>query len=714
MATDTTNQTSAADQLSSENLEDGSRAGYKSKLKAFEEWLRRDNFDHLLTAEPGKLGFYFDWQTICAEPDVGKKSFAAELFHEYAANFKRRNAENNKPVSKSHMTGVRSAWNWCCNANHYVMPRDFTSQTKKTLRAVGKRYAKAKARGELADNARVPLSYTQYHTLCKKLWEEGTMEAKELNAFIQLQWNITCRADSVSSLSLPSIKAFNDALQVMIYTSKTNQEGEDVEARHIYFNPLSDCNGIDMRYTDVGLALGAYLLAFPGRRGNLALFFGPSIQEKMKKGFATLIQKHHELLGIDQDDIHLYGLHSLRKGAGTFCTSGSVGGPSMVSVGRRMEHNMGVQNIYLKFEHAGDMFVGRVVAAFPLNEPEFDTLPPAFDPIPDNISDHVILTFGKATTTFSRQCFLRRILANIVYHSDWLLSQLQDEDAVLQNHIFRTAGLIQILKPMIRLGGGGITATGIPPVTSVLRTLRTQVEEMRQWKQEFLTAMEKKIEECSVGSGTITPAFLQQHINRALDAHLEGITDTLSTMGIAHTVRELPSSNENENSTLNLHYWPSSPSRPQAEYHVLPIDYKLPSCDIKTALQLWFMGNAAQKIRPLRSLKKNLSKEFTRANEAQKFSEWRTCLCYIENLIVSNWSGVFPAKPSAEQVEDAWNAIKNNLGIPSQNGRGRRNLGALKVTTFKRLLVNAGKITLKRKRTRTPRRSSRRRTATTV
>ena len=78
---------------------------------------------------------------------------------------------------------------------------------------------------------------------------------KELNAFIQLQWNITCRADSVSSLSLPSIKAFNDALQVMIYTSKTNQEGEDVEARHIYFNPLSDCNGIDMRYTDVGLHL---------------------------------------------------------------------------------------------------------------------------------------------------------------------------------------------------------------------------------------------------------------------------------------------------------------------------------------------------------------------------------------------------------------------------------------------------------------------------
>ena len=81
---------------------------------------------------------------------------------------------------------------------------------------------------------------------------------------------------------------------------------------------------------------------------------------------------------------------------------------------------------------------------------------------------------------------------------------------------------------------------------------------------KVLTAMEKKIQECSVGSGTITPAFLQQHINRALDAHLEGITDTLSTMGIAHTVRELRSSNENENkSTLNLHYWPSSPSRPK-------------------------------------------------------------------------------------------------------------------------------------------------------
>lgn len=693
-------QQNAADGLASENLESGSQSGYRSKLKAFEAWLREEEFTSLITPEPGKLGYHFNWTVICEAPEDGKKSFAATLFHEYAANFKRKSG-NMKPVSKSHMTGVRSALQWCCGENNFVFPRDFTQQTKKTLRAVGKRYAKAKRAGEVDDNARRQLDFKQYYTICKLLWQEGTMEAKELNAFIQAQWNISCRGDSIATLSLPSIKAFNDAIQVMIFVSKTNQEGEDLEARHIYFNPLAESKGMDMRYVDVGSALGAYLLAYPDRRRHISLFYGNS-KERIKKSFAALLLKYHELLGIKKEDLHFYGLHSIRKGAGTYCTSGSVGGPSMVSVGRRMEHNMGIQNVYLKYEHAGDQFVGRVVAGLPLDSPDFDILPPSWSEIPSNLNEHLELIFGQSTVSLSRTSFLRRILANLVYHSDWLKARLSANDVVLQNHLFRTRGLLALLQPMVKLGGGGLTSTGVPTTTAILRGMTEQMEKMNTWKSEILTAIEKVAQ----GNGTITAAFIQTHITSALDTQLEAMTSRLSALGFRPSSANETESNEQTRQLV--HFWPPSAGHPQGKYHFLPRDYRLPSCGVKTALQLWLLGNENYNIAPLRDLKQNVSLEFSLPNEATKFFEWKTCMVYLERLIVSKWPGDLPSKFDPHDVEKAWNLIKNDMGIPASTRKGKRNLAALKVATVKKLLVEAGKITLKRTRRRRSRRSKKR------
>jgi hypothetical protein len=78
--------------------------------------------------------------------------------------------------------------------------------------------------------------------------------------------------------------------------------------------------------------------------------------------------------GLSPSDI---GTHSIRKGASTYVCSGCTGGPSIVSVCLRCGWSLGgVQDRYLRYESAGDQFVGRVVCGLPLDSCEFAILPP--------------------------------------------------------------------------------------------------------------------------------------------------------------------------------------------------------------------------------------------------------------------------------------------------------------------------------------------------
>ncbi|KAG6946214.1 hypothetical protein JG687_00016838, partial [Phytophthora cactorum] len=86
----------------------------------------------------------------------------------------------------------------------------------------------------------------------------------------------------------------------------------------------------------------------------------------------------HNLI-VDPKHQKHYDTHSIRKEVATFACSGSAGGPSIVSVCLRVGWSLGgVQDHYIRYESAGDQFLGRVVADLPLNRPEFATLPPHF------------------------------------------------------------------------------------------------------------------------------------------------------------------------------------------------------------------------------------------------------------------------------------------------------------------------------------------------
>jgi hypothetical protein len=110
---------------------------------------------------------------------------------------------------------------------------------------------------------------------------------------------------------------------------------------------------------------------------NDQLFPGNNQYERFRKEFQHLLTIEdvaEELArrGVVDDDL---GTHSLRKGAATYCSSGSTACPSSTAIHLRAVWSLGgVQNTYLRYEGAGDMYVGRVVSGLPTDRRTAHTL----------------------------------------------------------------------------------------------------------------------------------------------------------------------------------------------------------------------------------------------------------------------------------------------------------------------------------------------------
>jgi hypothetical protein len=78
----------------------------------------------------------------------------------------------------------------------------------------------------------------------------------------------------------------------------------------------------------------------------------------------------------------------------------------------------------LRYEAAGDMYVGRTVCGLPNNSPKFALLPPHFPAIDAEIDDAIIQMFGPPPTGL--RLILEFCLASIVYNSPFLTETLPE------------------------------------------------------------------------------------------------------------------------------------------------------------------------------------------------------------------------------------------------------------------------------------------------
>lgn len=84
-----------------------------------------------------------------------------------------------------------------------------------------------------------------------------------------------------------------------------------------------------------------------------------------------------EQVGLGPEDL---GTHSMCKGAATFCSSGSTACPSSSAIHLRAGWTLvGVQDSYIQYEAAGDMYVGRTLSGLPQDKAEFAIVGPYFD-----------------------------------------------------------------------------------------------------------------------------------------------------------------------------------------------------------------------------------------------------------------------------------------------------------------------------------------------
>jgi hypothetical protein len=210
--------------------------------------------------------------------------------------------------------------------------------------------------GQRIQTGKDPLSFELYSALCESTLQMGEKESMFVRTFLVVTWNLMCRSSNTVMIHHSHMEWRGDALRVYFAHMKNDQMGERPrDPRHVYANPLRPA-------VCPILALGVYWASFPFDGTSSQLFPGSAQYDRFHKQLSSLLAKEPlksllVRLGVNAQDV---GTHSIRKGAATFCYSGSTSCPSPTAVHLRAGWSLGgVQNTHLRYESAGNMHVGR-------------------------------------------------------------------------------------------------------------------------------------------------------------------------------------------------------------------------------------------------------------------------------------------------------------------------------------------------------------------
>lgn len=350
-----------------------------------------------------------------------------------------------------------------------------------------------------------------------------------------------CRISNTVNICLSHMHWFEDALAIRFAHQKNDQFGErNRDPRHIYANPLKP-------ETCTILSLGIYFLCFTYDPRFPQLFNGCNQYERYSKFLQRFISKpdvtaKFQQLGVDPSNI---GTHSLRKGAATFVTSGSTICPSSTATSLRAGWTMGkVEQTYLRYEAAGDQYVGRTVSGLPIDSEEFGILPPFFDDDFD-ITSALRTCFPTLPATLDRIATFA--LASVIYHSEWLRSTLPSAHPLFGTAPFVDTAMADVLKSHIQCRIGKIDdpirATGVPAHTMILNKLGDMIEEvkaigpaLKAVQPDIIKAVSSTVKNTIIEHAIQTRAISEEGLNDAMTRVLErtGIMRVVANLEVLH------------------------------------------------------------------------------------------------------------------------------------------------------------------------------------
>ncbi|KAI8895224.1 hypothetical protein BC833DRAFT_651416 [Globomyces pollinis-pini] len=508
------------------------------------------------------------------------------------------------------------------------------------------------------------LDFGLYRIFCRRLLCSGFKDYAFAHCSLVLCWNLMCGVSNGLGLKLNHLNWSADSLQVFFSQTKSNKISDiPRDPKHIYANPY-------MPEICPILALGVYLLSIElsEESDSAPLFPGTKQYDRYRKILEKLyteedIKCEIENRGLTSSDL---GTHSCRKGATTYCSTGIIGGPHPASINLRAGWTQeGLKDRNLKYEIAGDQFLGRTVTGLPVCDAEFSVLPPYFEDACTNVSDCIDACFPNLPICMRRVADFG--LASVVYHAMHTPTFFPTNHFVYSTPLF-TSDYFDRLKPYVRCHlpttNDPIQATGLPEHIRYQLRMNTLQQKIDDVATTIATLPERTIqgvtqilEERAVDSGTVTYNGLK-----------EILTDVISQQN--QTIEDLLLQLRNSANPQAIHQSPIQniqPSSVQQRLASLPADFEFPKCPPLQAWQLWCCGNVSLGYPPFRSFKPH---DLPSKNLRKRLSDLRFLMGKVEKAVQT--ANQFIANPSLEEANSMYEIGKFAISIPEFTEKNRK------------------------------------------
>ena len=645
---------------------------------------------------------WLDWEE--SPPPFKFEEFTYRDFTSYLSSNVRKNGI---PFKGKVYMNKRSILNNLFKRHKFKPEATFLENVDKYMEGVVRVVAQAAQDGlGSVERGKREITYEVYEMMMVWFLEEKSHEGIFGRAFLALTWNLMCRGVN-TCICLKHLLWRADAFGISFSHVKNDPAGSrNWHPRHIYANP-------DNYHVCCITAVTEYLLCYPQlfQDGNGRLFPGPKQEER----FGTILQrvlgkKIDELrgLGYGPNDI---GVHSIRKGAGTFASSGTTAAPSSVSVNNRGGWTLGgVRDVYMLYERAGDQYVGRILSGMNVLSPRFGASAPDFYYHGEiGVCEAVALVQEKQAEvdrevqTVLNSCFgeldeslvcirktLRLGIASLLHHFD-TAKQYHGDSPLGMSPIFRNREFLS-LRRCVRVIFPWETdpiaqrcimkLTGVPPHVVELAALEELKVTLGRLQPAILDGVEKLMDDRTMG-GTLSETRMKNMIDESRQQFLADLDKRIPNLAQPEARNGDVESVVQRNVVSEHKIWHHN-----GKFRRVPPSWTFPKCGLLVAYKLWHTkdtvsGQCALKFLSFQDV--NFLKDGTRRLEEFKFLMTRLDLSAKDRGLLRNTM-------TALDCRNVFVAVVDALGVPTVTPKGRRrHLERTKWPTYLRNMADKGR-----------------------
>ena len=490
--------------------------------------------------------------------------------------------------------------------------------------------------GETLTEGKDPLSFSGYNLLCKTFLENNGTNDEFIfaHAFLTLEWNLMCRADNLVSLNVNHIGWEDDSFLCNLAKSKHDQEGEGAKTPwHIYANPANP-------FICPVLAMALYIFSHPSILTNTSssfLFTGNNQYKRYTQILRKAIMMDPDKFRRAGVDVDTTASHSVRKGSSTYASSGCTVSPGMAPICNRAGWKMGgTRDKYIKFENAGDQFLGRVLCGLNPLSIDFSLTQPFFD-VQNDFEMEEIDNFiwsriengdqiPDGTFTVVRYCF-----ASLCYHHQFLKTILQPTSRIRTSPLFMNVPqhILDKVKTCTYKDVGKYKnaprLTGIPPHVVILNNLNGITDCVTECSEDIVTKIKADLDDRMVGGDKHQASMVLeqvQGVHRDIRRMIENVQQRSSLL-----VSDSDSSGDEAEvgtgqNRRQIYHWGDG------RLHNVPKDFEVPNMTLGAFITCWFCGDRRDKIPPLRYIEAyDLPKK---KNAMVLVSQWRKMIMHVK------------------------------------------------------------------------------------